>query len=100
MRHRGEVDETALKELDLYAENTSEIYNQKKSILENIRRRLKNGTYSHALAPQLWMYWVESAAKRYSKEFGTSSRVDAIFNLPTREAFARRLADRYRTGHE
>jgi hypothetical protein len=75
MRHRGEVDETALEELDLYAENTGEIYNQKKSILE-------------------------SAAKRYGKEFGTSSRVDAIFNLPTREALARRLADRYKSGHE
>jgi hypothetical protein len=100
MRHRGEVDETALEELDLYAENTSEIYNQKKSILENIRRRLKNGTYSAVLAPKLWMYWVESAAKRYGKEFGTSSRVDAIFNLPTREALARRLAKRYESGSE
>jgi hypothetical protein len=101
MRHRGEVDETALEELDLYAENTGEIYNQKKSILENVRRRLKNGTYSPALAPKLWMYWVESAAKRYGKEFGSGSgRVDAIFNLPTREALARRLAKRYASGAE
>ena len=94
------IDRTALEELDLFAENTSELYNQKKSILANIQRRLKNGTYSHALAPQLWMYWVDAAAKRYGKEFGTSSRVDAIFNRPTRLALAKRLADRYKSGHE
>jgi hypothetical protein len=71
---------------------------KKKSILQNISRRLKSGTYSHALAPKLWMYWVDAAAKRYRKEFGSGSAV--IFNLPTREALARELANRYRSGHE
>ncbi len=91
----GVLDEHAQNELDLFAENTSELYNQKKSILANIQRRLKNKTYDHALAPKLWMFWVDAAAKQYAKEFpGTK------FNKTTREALARELADRYRSGEE
>jgi hypothetical protein len=97
MASRGEVDEVAVGELELYAENESALYNQKKSILANIQRRLKNGTYNHALAPKLWQYWVDAAAKRYQKEFGSGSQ---IFNLATREKVARDLADRYRSGQE
>ena len=93
----GTVDEHAATELELYAENTSELYNQKKSILANIQRRLKKGTYDHSLAPKLWMYWVDAAAKRYVKELGSDS---PIFNKATREHVARELADRYRSGEE
>ena len=107
LRHRygragrgGTVDDHAKTELDLYAENTSELYNQKKSILANITRRLKNGTYDPAKAPKLWMYWVDAAAKRYTKEFGSGGNISTIFNKATREALAHELALRYRTGQE
>jgi hypothetical protein len=97
----GVVDEHAVTELDLYAENTSELYNQKKSVLANIRRRIASGKYDHALAPKLWMYWVDAAAKRYIKEFDHPGvRIDAVFNKATREALAKELADRYRSGEE
>jgi hypothetical protein len=93
----GPVDEDAAIELELYAENTSELYNQKKSILANIQRKLKSGRYDHSLAPKLWMYWVDTAAKRYQKEFGSGS---PIFNKNTRMAVAKELADRYKSGEE
>lgn len=89
------VDEHAKTELQLYAENTSDLYNQKQSILANIRRRIAKGTYNHSLAPKLWLYWVDAAAKRYSKEFGP-----AVFNKATRMAVAQDLADNYRSGEE
>lgn len=92
---------TAVNELDLYAENTSELYNQKKSILANIKRRIASGKYNHALAPKLWLYWVDAAAKRYVKEFGApGDKVDSMFNKNTRMALATQLADRYRNGEE
>ena len=95
------VDEHAKTELDLYLENESSLYNQKLSILSNIRRRIANGTYDHSLAPKLWMYWVTSGAKQYIKEFGThGARVDSMFNKATRMALAHELANRYRTGQE
>ena len=96
----GPADTQAANELDLYAENTSELYNQKKSILANIQRRLKKGTYDHSLAPKLWMYWVDAAAKRYVKEFGSGGNISTIFNKATREHLARELANRYRNGEE
>jgi hypothetical protein len=96
----GPANTQAANELDLYAENTSELYNQKKSILANIRRRLAKGTYNHALAPKLWMYWVDAAAKRYNKEYGSSGNITTIFNKATREHLAHELANRYRNGEE
>jgi len=111
MRHRlrrrygraasGPVDETAANELDLYAENTSELYGQKKAILANIQRKLKSGKYDPTKTPKLWMYWVDAAARRYVKEFGTpGQKIDSMFNKATREHLAKELADRYKSGEE
>lgn len=65
-------NETDARELDLYAENTSELYGQFKSIIANLQRKIKAGKYNAAKAPALWMYWYEAAAKRYAKEFAHS----------------------------
>ncbi len=64
------IDETAARELDLYAENTGELYGQFQSIIANLKRKMKSGKYSPLLAPKLWMYWYTAAAQRYCKEFG------------------------------
>jgi len=91
---RGDVDEHALVELHIYADNTAELYTQKKAILQNIERRIRKGTYDPRLAPKLWLYWIDAAAKRYTKEFdapGGSSF--GIFNKATREELARRIAE-------
>jgi hypothetical protein len=99
---RGDVvDADAVSELDLYAENTSELYGQKKAILANIARKLKSGKYDHTKAPKLWGYWVDAAAKRYTKEFGgPGDNISVLFNKATRDALAKELADRYRSGEE
>lgn len=87
---RGEVDEHGVEELDLYVENTSELYKQKQAILANLGRQIDKGTYDHEKAAKLWGYWVDEGAKRYAKEF------DGVrFNKATRDALASRLARRY-----
>ena len=96
-RTRLPVDEHAKTELDLYAENTSELYNQKKSILANLARKSKKGVYDPTKAAKLWGYWVESASKRYRKEFGGGPD---MFNKPTREALSAELERRYPHGQE
>jgi len=87
---RGEVDQDALTELDLYLENTSELYAQKQAILRNLQKKIDKGQYDHALAPKLWLYWVDEGAKRYAKEFG--GKWNEIFNKATREALAAQIA--------
>jgi hypothetical protein len=91
----GVVDQHMVEELDLYAENESALYNQKKSILANIARRVKKGAYDHSKAPKLWGYWVTAAAKKYQHD-----SPGVVFNKATRDALAVELADRYRSGEE
>lgn len=57
-------------ELILFAENTSSLYPQFKSIIKNISRKIEKGTYRPDLAPVLWQYWTDAAARQYQKEFG------------------------------
>jgi hypothetical protein len=67
-------DESAARELDLYAENESALYGQFKSIIANVKRKIESGKYDAAKAPKLWGYWYEAAARRYVKEFGGEVR--------------------------
>jgi hypothetical protein len=93
----GVVDDHAMHELDLYAENESALYNQKKAILANLSKKVAKGVYDPAKAAKLWGYWVTAAAKRYQQEFGSDA---PIFNKATRDALAKELATRYPTGEE
>lgn len=80
-------------ELLLFIENTSELYNQKLAILENVRRRVRNGTYDHALAPKLWMYWVDAGMRRYEKENLSKGEGPRVFPPPVRREVANYLAN-------
>ena len=64
------VDEDAARELELYADNTASLYNQKLAIIQNITRKLKNGTYDHSKAPKLWQYWIDAAAREFVEQYG------------------------------
>lgn len=87
-----ETDEDAKTELALYMDNEYSIYNQKKSIIANLMRKMKSGKYDPTLAPKLWAYWVESGAKAYAKEFATPGEWSKMFPKPLRDALAAELA--------
>ena len=80
-----EADTDSIRELELYAENTAELYSQFKSIIANVQRRIQRGTYNPTLAPKLWRYWYDEAARRYKREFGTA---DWSFPVAVRQACA------------
>ena len=80
-----------VRELKLYAENTNEIYEQKKSIIKNLARKIERKVYNPALAPKLWRYWVDTASKRYTQEFGTQG--DYIFSVADRNEVSRIIAE-------
>ena len=89
------VDEHAMHELDLYAENEYSLYAQKKAIFANLQKKASKGVYDADKAAKLWGYWVKAAADKYKKEFGGPS-----FNKATRDALAKELAVRYPRGEE
>lgn len=87
------IDKHALEELELYMDNESSIYNQKKSIIKNLQRKMDSGKYDHSLAPKMWAYWVESGAKAYAKEFDSPTNWNKLFPKPLRDALAIKIAD-------
>jgi hypothetical protein len=94
------VDRTAVHELELYAENEAALYNQKKSIIENVKRRMRSGKYDPSLAPKLWLYWFDAAARRYVKEFGgdVATMFPKAVRMAAAESAARDYAERIQSG--
>lgn len=84
--------ESVKTELELYARNTSSLYNQFLSIIANVKRRIKNGTYDPNLAPKLWSYWVDEAAKAYAKEHGGPGADKSMFPKKLRDELAAEIA--------
>ena len=85
-----EVDEVAVRELVLYAENDADLYRQSASpIIANLQRKVKKGTYDAELAIKLWRYHADRAAKKYIQEF------DGEFSPATRNAAAKEFRDGY-----
>lgn len=88
------VDETAARELELFAVNEGKIYPQRIAIEKNLERKVEKGTYDHSKAWKLWLYWVDTASKMYEREFGGPA-----FNKATREAVAKSLSDEWYEEH-
>jgi hypothetical protein len=91
------VDQRALHELDLYAENESGLYPQKQAIIANLQKKKAKGVYDPEKAAKLWAYWVDRAAKQYKEEF-KGSDFQWTFGRSTKNALAAELAKRYEDG--
>lgn len=89
------IDMDAVRELELYAENTSEIYHRWTiPTLESLRKKYAKGQYDHEKAVKAWEYVAEAAAKMYHKEFGAGFWYDT-FNKATRTETAKILEEVY-----
>jgi endogenous inhibitor of DNA gyrase (YacG/DUF329 family) len=57
--------------LDMYANNTSELYPAKLQIIDQIKEMLANNSYDRnkELVREMWYNWFVDAARRYVKEF-------------------------------
>jgi hypothetical protein len=93
---RGTVDTHAAKELELYIDNDGDLYRrQYQPILKNLATKKARGVYQHHLAVKLFMYLMESGAKKYAKEFSVGTDWSTIFNVPTRMEVAERFAKHF-----
>lgn len=86
------IDMAAAQELELYTENTREIYDRyTMPTVRNLTRKYKAGKYDAEKAVTAWGYVVEAAAKMYAKEFASPSAWHVIFNAATRREVAKSL---------
>jgi len=87
------IDEAAKDELRLYADNTFALHGQHTSIIDNLKKKIAGGRYDANLAPRLWEYWVEAAAKMYCKEFCSAGQPwHSMFPTALRRALAQEIA--------
>ena len=84
------ADTEFARELALTAENESSLYNQRLSIEKNLVNKRAAGKYDHDKATVLWGYWMDSAGKKYAKDFGVQA------DKATRMMAAREVADEFR----
>lgn len=103
---RRTIDETAARELVMYIENESDLSpdgprGQGRSTLLTMLRKYRKGTYDPTLAVKQFSYLVESGAKRYAKEFGSSEREwSTMFTPATRQEAARQLEASFHSSAE
>lgn len=67
-----DVDEHAVRELELYADNDYKLYKMREPYLENMRKKMARGKYDRENGVKLWEHYVERAARAYAAEFGGS----------------------------
>ena len=73
--------------LDMYANNTSELYQGKMSCINLIKEMIHNNTYDRNEARGWWYNWFVAAARRYLKEFPEDAQpneqtiADAAFEI-------------------
>ncbi len=98
---RGSVDQVAATELFIYSDNDGDLYRQQGApIRKNLSKKWKKGTYDSKKAVKLWSYLMESAAKKYHKEFGGGGTWYSMFNVPTRMAAAKEAEEMWKSEME
>lgn len=90
---RVQRNRDALRELELYIDNTEPLYRQSLEIQKNLIRKIQARRYDHRKAPKLWLYLVDAGARRYVKEFGGEVRI--MFPLPVRRLLAKQYAAQF-----
>ena len=79
------------RELQLYIESDSRLYNQFESIRMNLVRKIAKGVYQHDRAAKLFQYLSDAGSKLYRQEFCIGA--GHAFDVATRKETAQSLAD-------
>jgi hypothetical protein len=96
------VDDDALRELELYAENDQDLYSRSYvPIAKNLSKKFKKEIYDSELAKKLWKYHADRAAQKYGKDHAGGAKDGMrMFSPDTRRALAAQLEDSWRNEME
>lgn len=94
--HYGDMSHAA-KELVLHADNDAHLYHSSHTpIMNNLRKKMKNGTYHPEKAKKLWHYHADRAAQSYAKQHGDGTPWHKMFSTSDRKAAASHWEDMHR----
>jgi hypothetical protein len=87
-------DKDAAREIQLYADNDSTLYFQRKlPILKNLQKKYQKGTFDVNKAAKLWQYYVEAAMQKYNKDFGSrGDKWSDLLSVPDRKLLSMEYA--------
>lgn len=95
-RRLGTIDEAAVRELELWAENDPESYKLKRAVCEALNRKRARGVYNSEKAIKAFYNVAEYAAKSYAKTFNDSMTAWFVtFTTTTRREVAKILLAEY-----
>ena len=93
------ADEAAARELYLFISNDGDLYRQQGlPIIKNLVAKIDRGIYDRAKAVKLYMYYAESGAKKYAKEY--SGTWNQMFSVPTRKLVAENFVKDFETEYK
>ena len=96
LRDRDITSADDVTELVLYITNDADLYHQRAvPMIENLKKKVKKGTYDRELAVKLWQYLADDGVRKYDKEFGSKRGSLTLLNKATRQEIARQLRDYY-----
>lgn len=84
-----------VRELVLYITNKAELYNQIKSVIKNMKRKVARNQYDPDRTIDAFVYVAKDGAKMYDKEFGSYNGSSTWLNKDTIREVARQLRDYY-----
>lgn len=91
------VNLDSVRELELYAVNTGDLYRRMVSpIIENLRKKAAKGQYDKEKAVKAFSYVADEAARMYHREFCCRGKYYDIFNAATRWEVSKRLEEYYK----
>lgn len=87
----------AAKELVLHADNHAHLYHSSHTpIMNNLKKKMKNGTYDSGKAKKLWAYHADRAAQSYAKEHGDGRPWHKMFSTSDRKQAASHWEDMHK----
>jgi len=92
---REDYSDDDVRELVLYITNKAELYNQIKSTIRNMKRKIARNQYDPERAIDAFVYVAKDGAKMYDKEFGSYNGSSTWLNKDTIREVAKQLRDYY-----
>ena len=84
---------TETRELKLYIDNDSQLYNQRyMPIIKNLSKKMKKGKFDKRLAVKGFMYLVDDGARKYIRDYGGSK---GMFSKKDKIEVAKQFADEF-----
>jgi len=88
-------------ELILYVDNEEWLYRRKIAIFHALAKKKERGIYSSLLAPKAFAALLDTAAKQYTREFGSiTDRWNQLFSTTHRREAAEHFAHEFKDWYE